>query len=549
MIGERLNRMSDLESANPVWEPKTIWRRFEGCAHAHPSDDFFVIQGQSACSYAKAREESVKTANGLWAYGVRPGQCVALVMNVCPELVFLILGVARIGARLLVVNPNVGAMELRDMLRESSASYIVAGREGLGGVLEGSNAKAIATCPATADGLGDECVVFADMLQAGDAVESPIWDDPNAVASIMFTSGSSGMPKAVPLSHDQLQRSAYANCLNRGFENGRRVLIPLPLGHCFGYVEGMLAILFCGGAMLLTAARFDAESLLEYAEREKAADMLMTPYQAEKCCEWLEKHPMEFSELHAMYCAGEPYAPQLVSKIRDRFGIDDVVNGFGMTELSGAALQSQPGDDAQHVANRVGRILPAGSAGIPAYGGHLVEYRVVDSETGSVLPPNAIGELECRGATLMKGYLGRAEGTTDDFTQDGWFKTGDIGRFDEEGYLEFCGRRTEAYRINGENVSPRFIERIVSRCPAVVTALAAGVSDSRYGSVGALYVELENDSEQRRLQVERYCEQNLARYQVPKFYRFIGKSQWPLTSSGKIARALVREDAQRRYGK
>lgn len=365
------------------------------------------------------------------------------------------------------------------------------------------------------------------------------------VADIMFTSGSTGDPKGAKLSHDMLLRSAWANCLNRGFEDGRRLFVPLPLFHVYGYVEGLLSALFVGGTLLMLTQKAKPAHALTFAQAEGANDILCVPSMMLKYLSQLESHPMKFPELHAVYCSASACPDWIWGAIRERLGVDDVITGYGMTEVSGASFQTVPGDSNEILSSYVGTAMPCGPAGMARYGDKQLECRIVDPQTGDVCEPGVDGELQCRGAVVCYGYCNAPEASAQAFTEDGWFKTGDVGHFDERGYLSLSGRLKDSYKINGENVSTRFVEKVLMQFPAAKEVAVVGIPDERLGAVGATFVQLEDDTPEERSAFEDYCSHSLARYQVPKYYYYMNSDDWPRTPIGKVRKVDLRALASR----
>ncbi|MGI6590852.1 MAG: class I adenylate-forming enzyme family protein [Eggerthellaceae bacterium] len=548
MKGTREERMDELDSAYPVWEKQTIWARFLSCALRFPQTEFIVFDDGSRYTYEEVRCCANRIAAALNQLGVQQGDCIVLKMEPSLEMVSLIFSLAKIGAVKVLVNRNVGPFEFTYIANKVRASYVFLDDER---VLASS-----ADCPtvrrtivkvsndsAQAGLLPDKVLPWGEFIAQTLSNDSVITvEDPDLLSDIMFTSGSTGNPKGVPLTHDMLQRSAFANCMNRGFERNRRIGCLVPLYHCFGYVEGLLAALFVGATLLIPKRKFEPRKTLRWLRDERANDILCVIYMMLRSCAYLKGNPMSFPALHAMYCAGELAPDTLWADIMDCFGISDVIDGYGMTEICGAMAQTRPGDSCEILKRKVGVVLPAGSAGSKAYGGHLVEYRVVDRDSGESLPDGDVGELYCRGLTVMEGYCREEQANEESFSEDGWLKTGDLGSIDADGYIELFGRVRETYRINGENVSPTFLEQIINRCNAVRRSVVVGVPDRDYGAVGALFVQLTDGANLD--EVKQFCRESLARFQVPKYYFCMDEGDWPRTASGKIQRFKLEERAQ-----
>lgn len=548
MLGTREERMSELLARFKHWKPRTTWQRFLEYADEFSSADFIRLSNGQSMTYGDAKAESGRIADALWNVGVRRGDCVALRMGNSLELVCTMLAIAKIGAIKAGMNAHAGAYEAAFVIKESNAGVLISDRA----VVFDEACKprclrlqvALSVSQGQASSL--DVTTWNDFISAGMRHSSHAQEasDPEGVCDILFTSGSTGNPKGALLCHDQLLRSAFSNCLNRGFEIGRTILVLVPLNHCFGYVEGFLSVLFVGGTLVLPTEHIDPQLIARLIEEHQVNDMLSVPHTLQKLLEYLHEVSTEydFSSLHALYCAGEKCPEWLWGQIMKTLDIDDVVDGYGMTEVCGAAMQTVPGDGPDVLSSRVGRILPAGSAGVEELGNALVEYKAIDPQSGRECSIGEVGRLFCRGITVMKGYCNSEKQPIDN---EGWLDTGDMGSFDSQGYLSLFGRAKDVYRINGENVSPQFIEGILECCPVVKRAVVVGVPDRALGAVGCLFVEYRDESDECMRELESFCQRNLTKFQIPKFVIEMGE-EWPLTASGKPRRAVLGQRARKR---
>lgn len=550
MRGKREDRIAALEAENSPWPGRTLWTLFDDTARRHPNRDFLLFDNGQGCTYGEFAQDAERAAKAFSAIGVGKGAHVAVKAGNWHETVVTCFALARLGAVKAALNVGMGRAELGYLLEDADCDYLVTDdADDLAVAAKMARLKAVVVVeeagklpPAVPD--APEVLAWGDFMERAAGVSCPPCDAaPGDLVDIMFTSGSTGNPKGVPITHDRLLRTAYCNCLNRGFEDGRRICTNLPLNHCFGYVEGLVAVLFVAGALAFATGKFDAARFLGFTGASRANDILMVPYIAGKLCDEVELNPWESSDLHAVYCAGEFYSDDFRERVCRCLGVRDVINGYGMTEICGAAVQGVPLEDPQEHPGCIGPVLPAGAAGDARFGGRVIEYRVVDPDTGEALPAGEMGELCCRGLTVMDGYYGNPEATAATFSADGWLLTGDLGTLDADGYLRLEGRLGDNYRINGENVSPRFIERVVGRCPGVVQAAVVGIPDKRLGAVGALFVQMDDGGKRALDRVERFCRKNLARFQVPKYFFALDGDDWPRTASGKVRTAQLRRMA------
>lgn len=536
-------RLAELDQLYPVWTPKTIWGFFEASAARNPERPLVVLEGQETYTYGQAREISLRFAETLYAYGVRPGDHVALQLDNGADQVFLALALTRLRAVKVPVNGALGSCELNYILRQSRTRFLLTDRH-----LELSGADCLLHHIFTLN--GGSCATDLPVSQwssaqlSGGAQPLPNWAGPayaDEVSDIIYTSGSTSAPKGVTLTHDMLMRSAFASCRNRGFELGRRIFVPLPMFHVYGYVEGLLSAILVGGAVLLWNRKFSGERAVRFMREAGANDILCVPAQAMALIQYLDSSPRDLPDLHAVYCSAAVCPAWVWPGIRSALGVSDVITGYGMTEVCGASMQTAPTDSNHILETRVGRLLPGGCAGMPEYGGHQIQYRVVDSTTGTDCPTDKSGELWCRGPVVTKGYFDRPEINQRAFTPDGWFRTGDCGHFDQDGYLLLDGRIDDIYKINGENVSPKYLEDILSACPLVRNVEIVGIPDEKHGAVGAAFLQLHEDTTEHREAVRRFCQKHLAKFQIPKYFIYMDDNDWPRTSTGKVQKFRLRE--------
>lgn len=550
MKGTIEERQAELARFYPVWEKKTIWRFFENTAERFPDQDFIVAQGRETISYKEAKEQVRAAARGFLLAGIGPGTHVAMQIENCPEQAIAALALNAVRAVKIPVNIQLSARELGFVISQSEAEFLITGCEmklkrgetGLKQVI----ALAEADCETDLPVMKWEALLKEGNSQGPSLSEETdeAWAD--QPSDIIYTSGSTKAPKGVVLTHDMLMRSAFASCINRGFEPGRRIFIPLPMFHVYGYVEGMLAAILMGGAILLRKGKFQAESVLDFMEESRANDILSVPAQMMALIKSLREKPRDLKHLHAVYCSAAVCPAWVWPAIRETLGVSDVITGYGMTEVCGASVQTAPFDGDRILETRVGRQLSGGCSGIKEYSGFQLAYRVVDEKTGCDCPPGVAGELWCRGLVVTKGYYNRPEANRRAFTEDGWFKTGDCGCFDEQGYLMLAGRVDDMYKINGENVSPKFIEDVMGNCPQIYSAAAVGIPDEKHGYVGAAFIELYEDTPENRGLTEAYLKDHLARFQVPKYFIYIKHNDWPRTSTGKVQRFRLKEMAEKK---
>jgi fatty-acyl-CoA synthase len=348
---------------------------------------------------------------------------------------------------------------------------------------------------------------------------------------MLYTSGSTGSPKGVLVTHDAVLRTSYASALTRAYEDGRRILFSLPCYHMFGYVEGLLSATYVGGAVIMQTS-FSAEGYFDAIQRHRATDMLCVPTMAVAMVESPARHDADVSTLNAILCGSAPAPVWLWEKVEHDFGVSEIVTGYGMTECGGAMTLTFPEDPLLLTSTTVGHTKIAGSAGADATD-LLCVYSTVEAVSGEPLPAGETGELVSRGPTMMLGYYGKPEETAATLRDDG-VHSGDLGRVRPDGYLELTGRSKELYKSGGELVMPKEVEEVIAAHESVSQVFAIGLVDERWGEIGCAVVVLVPGAHLTEDLVIAHCKDHLAKFKVPKRVVFLEPAALPTTPTGKI---------------
>ena len=536
------------------WRGWSVAELLDTVSEDHP-DRPLVITDDRTYSYRDMQEWSARLAAGLRASGVQPGEHVALVMANYPEFVALKFAIARIGAVAVPVNYLLRRDELAYVLEQSDAVLLVT-----------MNRFRNFDYLAALDELGGrrfpklrEVVVFStdgdqrvgsrsldDLARAAPELGTPL-TDPGAPADIIYTSGTTGTPKGVIVTHDMFLRTAYASAYTRAFEDGRRILFALPLYHVFGYVEGLLAALFAGGAIIPQVA-FDPVGTLQAIEAHRASEVIMVPTMTLDVLDVARKKSFDLSSLRVVFSSGGQSPPSVWRDIKELLGAEEIFTGYGMTETTASTTCTFPDDPINRLATGNGRYKPAGVAGDPGLGGVLAVYKAVDLDTGGDLPSGSEGELVVRGPSVTAGYYNKPEETAAAFDANGWLRTGDIGRIDAEGYLSLTGRKKECYRCGGELVVPREVEDVLLGYPGIVQAHVVPVPHQRMGEVGAAFVVFDEDLSPDPAAVIAHCTERLARFKVPAHVFPVADVELPTSATGKVQKFVLAERATREIG-
>jgi fatty-acyl-CoA synthase len=356
------------------------------------------------------------------------------------------------------------------------------------------------------------------------------FDDP---VNIQFTSGTTGSPKGVTLTHH--------NILNNGYFVGRamrlteadRICIPVPLYHCFGMVMGNLASVTLGAAMVYPGEGFDPQATLRTIEREKCTALYGVPTMFIAELDHPEFSRFDLSSLRTGIMAGAPCPIEVMRRVNEAMNMRDITIAYGMTETSPVSFQSATDDPLERRVSTVGRVLPH------------VEVKVVDLE-GRVVARGERGELCTRGYSVMLGYWDEAEKTSDVLDASGWMHTGDIAIIDDEGYCNIVGRIKDLVIRGGENLYPREIEEFLYRHPKIQDVQIFGVADPRYGEELCAWVRIRSGESLTADEVRGFCHGQIAHNKIPRYVEFV--DAFPMTVTGKIQKFVMREAVEQKLG-
>jgi fatty-acyl-CoA synthase len=367
----------------------------------------------------------------------------------------------------------------------------------------------------------DALATLAKALQFDDAV------------NIQFTSGTTGSPKGVTLTHH--------NILNNGYFVGRamrltesdRICIPVPLYHCFGMVMGNLAAVTSGATMVYPGEGFDPLATLQTVEQEKCTALYGVPTMFIAELDHPDFAKFNLSSLRTGIMAGAPCPIEVMRRVNESMNMRDVTVAYGMTETSPVSFQSATDDPLERRVSTVGRIHPH------------VEVKVIDLE-GRMVPRGERGELCTRGYSVMLGYWDEKEKTGDVLDANGWMHTGDIAVIDMEGYCNIVGRIKDMVIRGGENLYPREIEEFLYRHPKIQDVQIFGVADDRYGEELCAWIRTRPGETLTADEVRAFCQGQIAHNKIPRYIEFV--DEFPMTVTGKIQKFLMRDAVEARLG-
>ena len=546
------DRQAALEQAKPAWNPLTLDQALSLAASEWPENEF-VVSERGCFSYRALDQWVTELAVGLVSKGVRKGDHVALLMANYPEFVALKFAIARAGAVAVPINFMNRRDELKYVLEQSEAvclitmdrfrdlNYLdmldeISPEWSLTNRLSALPKRPFVFVFSTGNQpLPAGVSTLADLKGEGDI---PKQGDPASVSDIIYTSGTTGGPKGVMLTHDMLLRAAYGSAYARAFVARQRILFSLPLYHVYGYVEGLLAALQVGGAVVIQE-QFDPDTTLQAIDRYKVDDVLLIPTMTLALLEQLKSKEYPLSSLKSMLSSGGKAPEKIWEDIYQAFGAIEVTTGYGMTEATASSTVTRPDDPVSRLKTTNGRLRDVGVAGESSIDGKLVRYRVVDVNTNEVLKANAIGELRMKGIGVTAGYYNKPEETAAAFDAEGWFRTGDLGVLDEQGYITLKGRTKESYRCGGELVLPLEVESVLTTHEGIAEAHVVAFPDDRMGEVGVACIISQSNAVLSEEALADFCRSRMARFKVPRHFLFLSREDIPVTPTGRPRKFLL----------
>lgn len=534
------------------WQPRTFDEQFDHAVTTFAARPY-VISGDRMYTYAEVQRRARRLADGLAALGIGPGDHVGLIMANYPEYAPIKLAIARVGAVAVPLNYLYRTQELGYVLTQSSCRALITmtsfrdmdylsmldelapGWERLGKTSLGELEFVVTYAPDGRQERRDGVPDLDDLERIGAECPGAApggLRGPDDISDILYTSGTTGAPKGVMLSHDGLHRAAFGSIHCRALGDGNRVVFALPCYHLFAYGQAVIGSIFVGGAML-PQPRFDPIEYFRAIETHRVTDVLAVPTMSVALVEHPDRHRYDLSSLRMMLSAAASAPTWLWERLRTELGVDELTTAYGMTEMSGTMTMTRPEDPFESITSTVGVQLPSGPAGLAHAGGLIAEYRVLDPVYGEDVPPGEVGELIARGPTTMKGYWQRPEETATAL-RDGWFHTGDLVRFLPDGSLVIAGRSKDLIKTGGELVTPKEVEDFLTSQPGVSQAYVVGIPDERWGEVVGAFVVAEPDATVDAEDLTARCRAGLSRFKVPRHVFVVDVDAIPQTPTGKV---------------
>ncbi|WP_339491986.1 MULTISPECIES: AMP-binding protein [unclassified Pseudomonas] len=531
---------------------QTIGEVFDQTVARDPEGEALVVRHQSLRYTWQQLAEAVDLhARALLALGLKTGDRLGVWAPNCAQWCIIQFASAKIGVILVNINPAYRVSELEYVLKQSGCQWLVCA-----GAFKTSDYHAMlqALAPALAEQsighlqserLPDLRGVISlesqppagflpwSQLAALGAAVTPAQlaerqsslhcDQP---VNIQYTSGTTGFPKGATLSHHNILNNGYMVGESLGLTAGDRLVIPVPLYHCFGMVMGNLGCMTHGSTMIYPNDAFDPLLTLKAVAEEKATALYGVPTMFIALLDQPQRGEFDVSSLRTGIMAGATCPIEVMRRVINEMHMAEVQIAYGMTETSPVSLQTGPTDELELRVTTVGRTQPQ------------LESKIID-EAGNILPRAAVGELCTRGYSVMLGYWNNPKGTTDAIDPDGWMHTGDLATMDEQGYVRIVGRNKDMIIRGGENIYPRELEEFFFTHPAVADVQVIGIPCLRYGEKIVAWIKFHPGHSASEQELQAWCKERIAHFKTPRHFKFV--EEFPMTVTGKIQKFRMRE--------
>lgn len=539
---------------------KTVGQIVRERAAMHPTTEAYVYPERDIRkTYKEFDEETDRLAKAFMGIGIAKGEHIAIWSDNKREWLLSQFATGKMGGVLVTVNTSYQSAELEYLLKQSDATTLILGEE-----FKGTSYIDIINevCPelktaekgAVSSGklphfkrvivMGEnqfpgiytwsEFEAFADRVDDDQLEERFVSMEPDDVINIQYTSGTTGFPKGVMLTHRNVVNNGKLIGDTMNLSELDRLCIPVPFFHCFGCVLGTMAAVTHSTTMVI-AEQFDPKRVLQMVQDEKCTGLhgVPTMFIAEL------NHPdfasFDTSTLRTGIMAGSPCPIEVMKKVINDMGASEITIAYGQTESSPVITQTRADDDIEKRVSTVGK--PHAE----------VEVKIVDPVTGEQVPTGVPGELCTRGYHVMKGYYKNEEATRNALDEDGWLHTGDIAVEDEDGYIAITGRIKDMVIRGGENIYPREIEEFLYQHPSIQDVQVVGVPDPKYGEELMAWVILKEGQQLSAEELREYCQGKISRHKIPRYIEFT--KEYPMTASGKIQKFKLREMSAERTEK
>lgn len=540
----------------------TIPEHFAGVAAARAQNEAVVsLPQQRRLTYGQLAQEIDRLARGLLGLGYVKGDRIGIWATNNVEWLLLQMASARIGAVLVNINPAYRVHELEYSLKRSevqglflipafrSSDYVgmlcelVAelklGTPDLRSAALPQLRRVVLYDPAQPEQTSRPFPGFTlwqEVLAAGEGISAQQLETATAALdrddpiNIQYTSGTTGFPKAVVLTHHNILNNAFFAARAMHFTAADRLAVPVPFYHCFGMVLANLLCLAVGACEVIACEHFDAEAVLQAVHQERCTAIHGVPTMFIAELEHPRFKEFDLSSLRTGIMAGAPCPPALMKRVIEEMHCAEILIGYGETEASPLTHLTSRDDSLQRRTETVGTNLP-----------HQ-EVKVADVESGHTVPPGTVGELCFRGHHVMRGYYGDEGATHKAIDSAGWLHSGDLGTMDEAGYVRITGRLKDMIIRGGEKIFPAEIEEFLFSHPKVAQVAVFGVPDPFYGEEVMAWIQLRAGQSATEEEFKAFCHGQIAHFKVPRYIWFV--AEFPTTVTGKLQKFRMQEIAR-----
>ncbi|MDY4581039.1 MAG: AMP-binding protein [Candidatus Methanarcanum hacksteinii] len=525
------------------------------CIREHPDNDAIVyVDRDLRYSWKEWGEEVDRVAKGLMAMGVKKGEKVAVWATNVPDWVTLMFATARIGAILLTINTNYQAAELDYVLKQSDMEnlFLINGvrdtdyvdtvyklipelkeqpRDGFHSERYPHLKRVVFLGPEKYRGMFSMSEVKSKAVEISDDEYSVMKDavDVHDVTMMQYTSGTTGFPKGVMLTHFNIANDGYWLGANMNYGSDDRLTLNVPLFHCFGCVLGVMACVnHC--VTMVFCETFNPIDVMTSIEEEKCTAVYGVPTMFISMLNHKLFNKFDFSSLRTGIMAGSPCPIKAMEEVVDKMNMKEITIVYGLTEASPGMTQTRYDEPSiEKKCSSVGKRLPG------------VDVMILDPETNEPCPDGTVGEFCCKGFNVMKGYYKMPEETAKVIDKNGYLHSGDLGYRDSEGYFYVTGRIKDMIIRGGENIYPKEVEDFLYRCPGIKDVQVVGVPSKKYGEQPGAFIIREDGSNIDEQDVLEFCKGQIAWYKTPKYIAFV--NEFPMNAAGKILKYKMRDQA------
>ena len=528
---------------------QTIGAFLDGVASQHGEREAVVSVAQGIrWTYAELKQKSDAFAAGLIELGLERGDRLGIWAPNRAEWVVVQFAAAKAGLILVNINPAYRVSELEHVLKASACKALVIasrfktsdyiamtttlvrefqrGAEPISSVRLPSLRRVIVLDDPGSEDYFKYSEVIAIGERAGSVLSERVaalgFDD---AVNIQFTSGTTGLPKGVTLSHHNLLNNGIQVGEATGIRRGDRVCIPVPLYHCFGMVMGNLACLGHAATMVFPSEAFDPLEVLRSIEAERCTHLYGVPTMFIALLGHEQFGEFDLTSLRGGIMAGAPCPTEVMKAVIADMNMSEITIAYGMTETSPVSFQTRRDDPIEMRVSTVGRVMPH------------VEVKIVD-RNDRIVRRGEPGELCTRGYSVMSSYWEDEERTREVLDSAGWMHSGDLATIDHEGYCRITGRIKDIVIRGGENISPREVEEYLYRHPAIRDVQVIGVPDQKYGEELCAWIVLRAGTQVSADDIREFCRGQIADYKIPRHIKFV--EGFPTTATGKVQKFVMR---------